>query len=442
MATFTVDFFTSLDGNGSARGWPGYWGKEGPELREDRVRTFAQEQVLVFGATTFREFREFVVEYDEPYYDSLNSLPKIVFSRTLREPLGWANSTLIAEDAVTAVERLKRETDVPMRSHGSITLNRALLAAGLVDRLEIMVFPAITGRPGEAALFERRSGVRPGARRVDRARRSHAEARVHPARPRWGSRPALDHSGATRSRLHAIRAFWLLWQDGGMRQGAVGHVRVVERGGRPVVEKRMTDPFRHDTEVLALRALEATGIPAPELIDVRPGSILMTLMPGERLDSTSSDARLAGLRASTAVLHQLHALRPPAGLPPDPDDGLIIRRYRDAGGPPLPLEIPPPPGQLVFCHGDWTDGKSPRRGWNHHGRHRLGGGSPRKPAPRTVPRSVGGQCVILDPSMHSSTGMEPTRSRCGPGCRFMPPNSGCGSLKPGRPNTSSSSPAN
>jgi dihydrofolate reductase len=154
MATFTVDFFCSLDGYGSARGWPGYWGKEGPELRDDRVRTFAQDQVLVFGATTFREFRRFVVDYDEPYYDSLNALPKIVFSRTLTEPLGWQNSTLIAEDAVTAIERLKRETGVPMRSHGSISLNRALLAAGLVDRLEVMVFPAITGRAGYASLFQ------------------------------------------------------------------------------------------------------------------------------------------------------------------------------------------------------------------------------------------------------------------------------------------------
>lgn len=153
MASFTVDFFCSLDGNGSARGWPGYWGKEGPELREDRVRTFAQDQVLVFGATTFREFRTFVVEYDEPYYDSLNTLPKIVFSSTLKEPLGWQNSTLINQDAVTGVERLKRETKVPMRSHGSISLNRALLAAGLVDRLEVMVFPAITGRAGYASLF-------------------------------------------------------------------------------------------------------------------------------------------------------------------------------------------------------------------------------------------------------------------------------------------------
>lgn len=153
MATFTVDFFCSLDGNGSAKGWPGYWGKEGPEIIEDRVRTFAQEQVLVFGATTFRQFRKFVTLFDEPYYDSLNSLPKIVFSSTLEEPLGWQNSTVLNEDAVTAVERLKRETETPMRSHGSISLNRALLAAGLVDRLEVMIFPAITGRAGYASLF-------------------------------------------------------------------------------------------------------------------------------------------------------------------------------------------------------------------------------------------------------------------------------------------------
>ncbi|MEV6560499.1 dihydrofolate reductase family protein [Nocardia sp. NPDC051756] len=152
-ATFTVDFFCSLDGYGSAQGWPGYWGKEGPEVIEDRVRTFAQDQVLVFGATTFRQFRKFVTMFDEPYYESIKQLPKLVFSSTLEAPLGWDNSTVLDEDAVTAIERLKRTTDVPMRSHGSISLNRALLAAGLVDRLEILMFPAVTGRAGEAALL-------------------------------------------------------------------------------------------------------------------------------------------------------------------------------------------------------------------------------------------------------------------------------------------------
>lgn len=153
-ATLTVDFFCSLDGYGMAEGWPGYWGKEGPELIDDRVRTFTQEQVLLFGATTFRQFRKFVTLFDEPYYDSLNALPKIVFSNTLEEPLEWNNSTVISGDAVAAVEQLKRTTDVPMRSHGSITLNRALLSAGLVDRIEVTMFPVISGRAGRAALFQ------------------------------------------------------------------------------------------------------------------------------------------------------------------------------------------------------------------------------------------------------------------------------------------------
>ena len=152
--TLTVDFFMSLDGYGSAVGWPGYWGKEGPELRQDRVDTFAEDQILVLGATTFRQFRHFVNDYDEPYYDRLNEMPKIVFSRTIdpADP-GWGNSTVLAEDAVTAVRRLKETTDTPLRSHGSVSLNRALLAAGVVDRLEVMVFPAVTGKAGYASLF-------------------------------------------------------------------------------------------------------------------------------------------------------------------------------------------------------------------------------------------------------------------------------------------------
>jgi dihydrofolate reductase len=62
--------------------------------------------------------------------------------------LDWANTTLIAEDAVDAVKRLRVESPLPLRSHGSISMNKALLAAGLVDRLEVMVFPVITGESG------------------------------------------------------------------------------------------------------------------------------------------------------------------------------------------------------------------------------------------------------------------------------------------------------
>lgn len=150
MNTYTVDLFTTLDGFGT--GPVGYWGKEGPELLEQRARTFfaVEDQTLVFGANTYRAMAQFAAAAEEnPNFATLNAAPKIVLSRTLEEPLGMENSTLIAEDALDAIPRLKAESPVPLRSHGSISMNRALLAAGLVDRLEVMVFPVITGESGE-----------------------------------------------------------------------------------------------------------------------------------------------------------------------------------------------------------------------------------------------------------------------------------------------------
>ena len=42
---------------------------------------------------------------------------------------------------------------MPLRSHGSLSLNWSLMAAGLVDRLQVTVFPAITGRTGDDPIF-------------------------------------------------------------------------------------------------------------------------------------------------------------------------------------------------------------------------------------------------------------------------------------------------
>jgi dihydrofolate reductase len=150
MATYTVDLFTTLDGFGT--GPVGYWGKEGPELVEQRDQVFfaGEDETLVFGANTYRLMAGFAAgRGKDPSFESLSARQKIVISRTLEEPLTWANSTLISEDALDAVPRLKAESPVPLRSHGSISMNRALLAAGLVDRLEVMVFPVITGESGE-----------------------------------------------------------------------------------------------------------------------------------------------------------------------------------------------------------------------------------------------------------------------------------------------------
>jgi riboflavin biosynthesis pyrimidine reductase len=57
-------------------------------------------------------------------------------------------------DAVEVIARLKEESTVPLRSHGGLPMNRALLAAGLVDRVQVTLFPVITGRTGLDRIFE------------------------------------------------------------------------------------------------------------------------------------------------------------------------------------------------------------------------------------------------------------------------------------------------
>ena len=82
------------------------------------------------------------------------NMPATVVSSTLEGPLDWPNATLVSGDAVDVVARLKEESEVPLRSHGSLSLNRALMAADLVDRLQVTLFPVITGQTGLDPIFQ------------------------------------------------------------------------------------------------------------------------------------------------------------------------------------------------------------------------------------------------------------------------------------------------
>jgi dihydrofolate reductase len=81
-------------------------------------------------------------------------MPTTVVSTTLEGPLTWPNATLASGDAVDLVARLKEESAVPLRSHGSLSMNRALMTAGLVDLVQLTVFPVITGRTGAEPIFQ------------------------------------------------------------------------------------------------------------------------------------------------------------------------------------------------------------------------------------------------------------------------------------------------
>jgi dihydrofolate reductase len=159
-ATYTFDVFSSLDGFGAAGGdWGGYWGKQGPELLEHRLALYGEEQRMVFGATTYRVFAQMLAasteesEVRDPWVTRMRNLPATVVSNTLRGPLDWPDATVVSGDAVDVVARLKEESDVPLRSHGSLSMNRALMAAGLVDRVQVTLFPVITGRTGLDPIF-------------------------------------------------------------------------------------------------------------------------------------------------------------------------------------------------------------------------------------------------------------------------------------------------
>ena len=152
MSNLMVDFIMSLDGYGAAEGWPGYWGMEGPEylawIGDDEV----EEHVALMGATTYRLMSGFAAQMpDDPGLAGLTALPKVVFSSTLEEPLSWANSELVQGDAVAAVREMKDRDSRPLRTIGSLSLCRSLLAAGLVDRFRVVVFPVITGATGRTA---------------------------------------------------------------------------------------------------------------------------------------------------------------------------------------------------------------------------------------------------------------------------------------------------
>ena len=155
-ASYTWDVFSTLDSHGSFgpdADWGGYWSKQGPELLEHRAAQFRTDQHLVFGATTFKENAEILAEGTDPnaldeWYVRLLHMPATVISSTLTDTLGWPDATIVSGDAVEIVARLKEGSDVPIRSQASLSLNWALMAAGLVDRLQVTLFPVITASTG------------------------------------------------------------------------------------------------------------------------------------------------------------------------------------------------------------------------------------------------------------------------------------------------------
>ena len=150
MGNVIVSQFITVDGvvedpGGSEDFERGGWafefdrGDDGNQFKLDEVM---DAEALLLGRTTYEGFAAAWPERDGDFADKFNNMPKYVVTSTLSNP-DWNNTTVIT---VADVERLKGEIDGDILVNGSVQLVNALLDAGLVDELRLMVFPLVLGK--------------------------------------------------------------------------------------------------------------------------------------------------------------------------------------------------------------------------------------------------------------------------------------------------------
>lgn len=153
MRELTVDLFTTLDGFAAGDHAPAYFGYHGPDLERWIADELEKPQVVLMGRVTYETLASIARSGASEDGHGLAELPKLVVSRTLREPLAWSNTQLVGGDLGEAVRALKEQPGDPLRTMGSLSLVAGLLRLGLVDRLRLVVFPQVLGASGREPIF-------------------------------------------------------------------------------------------------------------------------------------------------------------------------------------------------------------------------------------------------------------------------------------------------
>ena len=99
---------------------------------------------LLMGRRTYESFAQVWPTRDGKEADKINSMPKYVASRTLKEPLTW-NATLLKGNTVEAIRQLKQEPGKDLLQYGVGELTHTMLQHGLVDEFRFLVFPFAFG---------------------------------------------------------------------------------------------------------------------------------------------------------------------------------------------------------------------------------------------------------------------------------------------------------
>jgi len=153
MAKIVVSQFITVDGvvqdpGGSEEHGRGGWAfkyDRGPDGDKFKLDELMASDALLLGRTTYEGFAAAWPSREGEFADKFNNMTKYVVSSTLTDP-EWNNSHVIAPgDLVAEVSKLREQPGGDILVNGSVQVARALLEAGQVDELRLMVFPTVLG---------------------------------------------------------------------------------------------------------------------------------------------------------------------------------------------------------------------------------------------------------------------------------------------------------
>ena len=151
MRKLTVFNFITLNGYYKGPGGDISWHKQitGEEESEYAKKGAQSGSVLLFGRVTYEMMAGYwptpaALQQNPGVAEGMNRSEKIVFSKTLKSA-DWNNTTLVKDDLVTAVKRLKQQPGGPMTILGSGSIAAPLAAEGLIDEYQFMLDPLALG---------------------------------------------------------------------------------------------------------------------------------------------------------------------------------------------------------------------------------------------------------------------------------------------------------
>lgn len=117
----------------------------GEELEQFSLEQLKSADMLVFGRVTYEGMAAYWQSAQGAIADYMNSLPKVVCSRTL-QATAWNHTTLVKDNVAAEVARLKQQGDGNMFVFGSAKLSRSLMNEKLFDEYRVGIAPVIFGR--------------------------------------------------------------------------------------------------------------------------------------------------------------------------------------------------------------------------------------------------------------------------------------------------------